>query len=74
MRDTQSCCHALFDLRGKFDPQAPILYYRFANIAKIELADPAKEWEVRETILRKQVGVDAKLSFRPGRSLGDLAL
>ncbi|OQE31937.1 hypothetical protein PENSTE_c001G05788 [Penicillium steckii] len=43
------------------------------SIFEIELADPAKEWEVRETILRKQVGIDAKLSFRPGRSLADLA-
>lgn len=36
---------------------------------QIQLVDPIKDWKIKETVLGKQDGVDAKITFRPGASL-----
>ncbi|KAK3347596.1 putative cytochrome P450 monooxygenase [Neurospora tetraspora] len=32
----------------------------------IQLVDPTKTWKIKETVLAKQVGVEAKITLRPG--------
>ncbi|KAI1374304.1 putative cytochrome P450 monooxygenase [Hypoxylon crocopeplum] len=39
----------------------------------IQLLDPAKEWRIKETVLAKQEGVEARITLRPGASLDQLA-
>ncbi|KAB8075712.1 cytochrome P450 [Aspergillus leporis] len=44
------------------------LYFIF----EIQLVEPTKEWKIKETVLAKQEGVEARITFRPGASLDQL--
>lgn len=42
------------------------------TVDQIQLVDPTKEWKIKETVLGKQEGLEAKISLRPGAILDQL--